>query len=134
MEIFDTIKSLCEDRGISVNELEKILDFGQGSIGKWKTSTPKMDKILKIANYFNVSVDYLTGRTNVRDGVYNIGISREDAERYYYINESTAEVAQDLKDKDGMRILFDAAKDSRPEDILMAAELLNRLKGTNPDG
>ncbi|HAB94850.1 MAG TPA: XRE family transcriptional regulator, partial [Lachnospiraceae bacterium] len=33
-----------------------------------------------------------------------------------------------------MRVLFDAAQDSRPEDLQMAADLLRRLKKTNPDG
>jgi hypothetical protein len=33
-----------------------------------------------------------------------------------------------------MRILFDAAKDSKPEDLRRAADLLMRFKETNPDG
>lgn len=52
----------------------------------------------------------------------------------YYINKETAEVAQSLFDNEDMRLLFDAAKDSKPEDLKMAADLLKRLKATNPEG
>ena len=52
----------------------------------------------------------------------------------YYADPKTAQLAQDLFDRPGMRVLFDAARDSRPEDLQMAAELLERLKRTNPDG
>lgn len=52
----------------------------------------------------------------------------------YYSREETAKMAQKLFEDSNYRILFDAAKDSKPEDIQMAADLLKRLKGTNPDG
>jgi hypothetical protein len=42
-------------------------------------------------------------------------------------------MAQKLFENQGMRILFDAAQNSRPEDLKMAADLLERLKGTNTD-
>ena len=47
---------------------------------------------------------------------------------------SLAEIAQEIYETPGMRILFDAARDSRPEDLQMAADLLRRLKQTNQDG
>ena len=52
----------------------------------------------------------------------------------WYINEETAKAAQEVFEDPDLRILFDAARDSRPEDIRMAAEMLRRLKRTNPDG
>lgn len=52
----------------------------------------------------------------------------------YYLNPETAKLAQEVFDDPNLRVLFDAAKNSRPEDLRMAADLLKRLKGTNPDG
>ena len=46
----------------------------------------------------------------------------------YYTNEETAKVAQKVFDDPNYRILFDAASDAKPEDILMAAEMLRRFK------
>ena len=51
----------------------------------------------------------------------------------YYTSEETAKKAQELFENEEMRLLFDAAKDCKPEDLQMAADLLRRLKGTNPN-
>lgn len=63
MEILDRIKKLCSSKNISVGDLEKELEFSNGSIYKWNKTTPGADKVEKVADYFNVSVDYLLGRT-----------------------------------------------------------------------
>ena len=52
----------------------------------------------------------------------------------YYFNDETARVAQAIFDDSDLHALFDAAQDSKPADLQMAADLLKRLKGTNPDG
>lgn len=65
--LYQRIKKLCDERGITINKLEKEIGVGYSSIQKWKnTYNPSMDKINKIANYFNVSLDYLLGRTDIR--------------------------------------------------------------------
>lgn len=57
--IYDRIKELCVKNKISIYKLEKSLGFSSNSICKWKTSTPSVDKVQKVANYFGVTVDYL---------------------------------------------------------------------------
>ncbi|EAC8350583.1 helix-turn-helix domain-containing protein [Listeria monocytogenes] len=64
MTIVDRVKSLCKKRDISLNDLENELNFGKNSIYRWKERNPSIDKIDKVASYFNVSTDYLLGRTN----------------------------------------------------------------------
>ncbi|WP_159441931.1 helix-turn-helix domain-containing protein [Clostridium sp. Marseille-P2415] len=56
---------LISQNNTSQSELEKALGFGKGTITKWKgTTAPSADKLLKIAEYFGVTIDYLmTGRT-----------------------------------------------------------------------
>ena len=66
METREIIKKLCKNQGISVNKLETDLGFGTGYVSKLGKSTPNVKKIKSIADYFNVSVDYLmTGKENV---------------------------------------------------------------------
>ncbi|HGJ2081017.1 TPA: helix-turn-helix domain-containing protein [Streptococcus pneumoniae] len=64
MTILNRIRSLANDRKVTLAELERNLNFSNGSLRKWETSTPSGDKIEKIADYFNVSTDYLLGRTD----------------------------------------------------------------------
>lgn len=59
MGLKERIKSLCKDKGISMNKLEEILGFGKGYISKLNSSTPNTAKIKKIADYFGVSITYL---------------------------------------------------------------------------
>lgn len=57
--IYDRIKELCTKKGISIYRLEKDLGFSSCSICKWKTSSPSVDKVQKVADYFDVTVNYL---------------------------------------------------------------------------
>ncbi|HCT64284.1 MAG TPA: hypothetical protein DIC60_03275 [Lachnospiraceae bacterium] len=57
--LIERIKTLCSQRNITISELERILEFGNGTIRKWLKSQPSADKVLKMAQYFGVSSDYL---------------------------------------------------------------------------
>ena len=64
MTVFERIESLRKAQGISQGKLEKELGFSNGSISKWRNSTPTYERIQKVAEYFGVSADYLmTGET-----------------------------------------------------------------------
>jgi len=56
--IYSKIKDLCKVKGISVYFLEKELGLSTGSVSKWEKSIPAADKLQKIANYFDVSINY----------------------------------------------------------------------------
>ncbi len=62
MTIIDRIKDLAAEKRISLAELERRTGLSSGSITKWGKSSPSIDKLQKIADYFNVSTDYLIGR------------------------------------------------------------------------
>ena len=58
------LKKLCRERGIAVTALEKELGFGRRSIGKLRNSQTSAERLQKIADYFNVTVDYLVNGTD----------------------------------------------------------------------
>ncbi|WP_102706981.1 helix-turn-helix domain-containing protein [Terribacillus saccharophilus] len=66
MTPFDRVKELCNQHGINIVQLEEKVGFGRNSIYSWKKNKPSSDKLEKVADYFNVSTDYLLGRTNVK--------------------------------------------------------------------
>lgn len=59
--IVDSIKKLCKDRNITVSQLEKEIGLSQGLVSKWMNTTPSLDKIVDIADYFHVSIDEVVG-------------------------------------------------------------------------
>lgn len=69
MNLTLTIKKLCEGKNTTFAGLERDLQLGQGTIRKWDTSSPSIDKLQKVANYFNVSIDYLLGNEKSSDNL-----------------------------------------------------------------
>lgn len=67
--LFLRIKSLCEERDITVAQLERELKIGGGTISKWKTANPTIDKVMAVAQYFRVTVDYLCGLSDSWESV-----------------------------------------------------------------
>ena len=63
-ETFEKIKELAKKRGKSLGQVEEDLCYGRNTLYKIKNSTPNAERIAEIANYFNVSTDYLLGRTD----------------------------------------------------------------------
>lgn len=62
--ILERIKLLVNRKKMTIAELERKLDFSQGSISRWNKTVPGSDKIQKVADYFDVTTDYLLGRTD----------------------------------------------------------------------
>lgn len=61
MTVLERIKTLCKEKGISITTLEQILEYSNGSLTKAKDIPSS--RIRNIAEFFNVSTDYLlTGK------------------------------------------------------------------------
>jgi len=67
MTTLERVKELCKNRGITVKRLEEELEIPHNTIYQWKRITPSLDKIEKVADFFKVSVDYLLGRTDIKE-------------------------------------------------------------------
>ncbi|GEB11649.1 transcriptional regulator [Streptococcus equinus] len=61
---FERIKELAKKRGYSLQKVAEDLGFSVNYLYTLKEKTPKSDRLQEIADYFNVSTDYLLGRTN----------------------------------------------------------------------
>lgn len=64
--LYERIRKLCEERGITISKLESECGFSNSTIKKWQSiSTPGVDKVIAVAKYFGVSTDYILGRTEI---------------------------------------------------------------------
>ncbi|OUP80886.1 UNVERIFIED_ORG: transcriptional regulator [Lacrimispora saccharolytica] len=57
--LYDNVKRVCDEKGISVGKLEKELELSNGSICKWNESEPGIRKVEKVAKYLGVSIEEL---------------------------------------------------------------------------
>jgi len=60
--MLEKIQKLCEGNNITIAALERTLGLGNGTIKKWGKTAPSGDRLAKVADYFNVTTDYLLGR------------------------------------------------------------------------
>lgn len=57
--MLENIRTLCKARGVSLLEVERSCGLAQRTIYRWDDSTPAVDKVKAVADYFGVSVDSL---------------------------------------------------------------------------
>lgn len=61
--IKEKVQQLAKEHGYSIASLERQLGFSNGSIAKWDKQSPSADRLQQVADHFDVSVDYLLGRS-----------------------------------------------------------------------
>ena len=115
MEFKDVLKKLRKERGLSQTELASKLGVSYSLIGMYETGNrkPSYEMLEAIGDYFNVSTDYLQGRETGSE---------------YYMAPEVAELAQQLKDRPELKVLFDASKDITKEDIQFVIDMIERMK------
>lgn len=116
------LRFFLEQNNMSQKELADKLGVTAAAVSGWcnGVKTPRMDKVDQMCRIFGCRrSDFLND---------------EPGEAYYYVNPETAKRAQEIFEDPDLRALFDAARDGRPEDLQMAADMLRRFKATNPDG
>ena len=105
--IKERVVMLAKRNNLSIPGLEKILGFGSGTISRWDESSPTVENLQKVADYFNVSVDYLLGRSNCQNPIDVNSLS------YKYL--SFAKEAEE--------------KGIDPDDIKMALNIIKYIRG-----
>ena len=124
MNAFDRLKKLCDEQGISVNTLEEKIGLGKNTLYSWKKKIPTGANLIKVAEYFDVTTDYLLGRT--------------DNKRYYDLNEKDerdiqkelSKMIEGLNDKSGYAAFDGQTLDDLDEEDreLLIASLENSLR------
>lgn len=57
MHIYDKIKAMCEEKGMSVRQLEVEAGLKNGAISKWNDSSPTIKNLKAVADVLKVKVD-----------------------------------------------------------------------------
>ena len=119
--MYERFVQLLQDYGITAYKLSKDTGIPQSTFSDWKKgkSTPKLDKLQKIADYFNVPLDYLTGNDNIMVEAHNEPI---------YLDDETRNIIDELRTRPEMKILFSVSKNVTKEDIEATVEILKRMQ------
>lgn len=116
--MYEIFEQLLQKFNVTPYKVSKETGITQTSLSNWKTgrSTPSMKNLQKIADYFNVSLEYLT-----------TGVEKEDGEPYY-LNDETRAIAQAAFENPDMRSLFDMSRKMTPERLRAHLEFMKKLQ------
>lgn len=108
---YDNYAEIRSRIGLRDADVSKATGISTATLSEWKKGRyqPKLDKLEKIAKFLNVNIEAITQGTTPEQLAGAIVHSKE------------------------MKLLIEAAKGSASKDLLLAAELLNRIKGDKPE-
>ena len=65
-DFLERLKLLAKEKKKSINQVEIDLGFSKNTLYNTKKYTPQGDKLAKLADYFEVSTDYLLEKTDIK--------------------------------------------------------------------
>lgn len=80
MNTYEIIKELAKEKKISIRQLELSFGYSNGYLASWQRQNPNPVELSRLADYFNVSVDYLLGREEKTSLAEKYGVFAFDGE------------------------------------------------------
>ena len=105
-----------DKKGIKNADVAKATGIPKQLFSDWKKrdSTPKAETLLKIADFLDVSVEYLVS-------------GREPEPNNYYLDPEVAQMAQEIHDNEDLRLLFDTTRNVTKEDLQIVIDITKKL-------
>lgn len=117
--LFERVKNLAAERGLSIAELERKLDLSPNSLYKLKRQKPSIDRIESIAEFFNVSVDYILGRNSEEKD--HEGFTAKDRKD---IGKRLEQIKNDLANNDGLMFSGEPLTEEAMDSLMDAMEYI----------
>ena len=57
--LYKNIQTLCEDRKITIAEVERKANISNGSVRRWADSYPSIDKVARVAEVLNTTLEFI---------------------------------------------------------------------------
>ncbi|MBM7623658.1 helix-turn-helix domain-containing protein [Sporohalobacter salinus] len=125
----ERIKKLRKEKNISQRKLAKILGLSPSTIAMYETEKRKPDSetLQKIADFFDVSVDYLLGRTDQRQS-NNENKKADKIKQALSDDPELIEFWEQLSTREDLKLMFKQTKDLSPESIHRIIEIVKIIE------
>jgi transcriptional regulator with XRE-family HTH domain len=114
MTLYEKIFVLREKLGLSQSELERNAALSKGTITNWKSRKPNVNSIEKVAQALNCEVGYL--------------LEEQSEKPTYYMDKDAQEMAEFMFTNPEYKVLFDASRKVKKEDIEFVKQMLDRFE------
>ena len=123
--MYEVYAKVRDSMGLTDYRVSKETGINPATFSEWKKGKyrPKTEKIKQLADFLGVSVEYITtGKDQPKEST--------SGEKYYFDDESAA-YADFLHKNPDYKVLFDASRKVKPEDIEFVRQMIERT--TNHD-
>ena len=117
----NVFRQLRIQNGLTQQEMADRLGISRSSIGMYENGErePGFELLSQIADYFHVDMNHMLGKKSFS----------ETAEQSYYLNEDARAMAQFMFNNPEYKVLFDASRKVKKEDIQFVKEMMDRISG-----
>lgn len=70
-DLVDRLRGVAKQKGLTFNRIEREIGLGNGTIKRWNDQSPRLDKLMAVAQYVGASLDYLVFGTLQTDSALN---------------------------------------------------------------
>ncbi|RHQ17449.1 XRE family transcriptional regulator [Lachnospiraceae bacterium AM48-27BH] len=119
----EMLKYLRTRENLSQSELASKIGVAKSTISMYEAGKrePDFETLEAIADLFNVDMNFLLGR----DGTEN--------DEHYYFNNDARDLAQFVFENPEYKVLFDASRKVKKEDIEFVKQMIDRVRGDSND-
>ena len=132
MSIGDNIKKWRELRNLKQTELAEMVGVSDKTVSSWEINRtePKMGMVEKICNALSCKKTDIIGED---EPVVNLQLFGTTSEEHYYFNEDARELAEFMFHNPEYKVLFDASRKVKKEDIDFVRQMIDRVRGDDND-
>ena len=117
----NNLNTYIEASGKTQLEIAKSIGVSPQTFNTWckGIAIPRMGKVQALADYFHINKsDLIEDKSNIDEDTY-------------YLNEDAKDIAQFLCENPDYKVLFDAARKVKKDDIFFIKEIIERISGQN---
>lgn len=133
MCLANNIRYLRKKKNYSQDYIAEKLGYkSYTTIQKWESgvSEPSIAKLRELADLFDVDMNDMTTKDIEK---FDRPGEPPDTDNHYYLNDEARELAQFMFENPEYRVLFDASRKVKKEDIEFVKQMIDRMRGDNDD-
>jgi len=126
--VYEIFAKLLKEKDVTPYQVSKATGVAQSSLSDWKNgrSKPKYEKMLAIADYFGVSVDYLLGN-EPKEKTPAVTVYDEH-DKIIHLDQETMNILESLRTRPDMKVLFSVSSKATQEDIIKTIKIIEALR------
>lgn len=126
MGVKDIIKNRRIELNMTMKEVADKVGVSEGTVSRWESgdiANMRRDKIMALAKVLDLSPNVIMGWDD----------AEQEPEQHYYLDDEAREMAEFMFNNPDYKVLFDASRNVKKEDIEIVRKIIEKFGGTEPD-